>query len=116
MFLVLYRVTNHMAGAPPLTERNWYIYRSHVVRFWRIHMSWKLIYVLLLLHAPARLWIWFFFPALFVLVDRLLLANNQSIYLTLRSVKLLPRDVIGLTFELPQGFAYQAGPLYKETL
>lgn len=53
-------------------------------------MSWKLIYVLLLLHAPARLWIWFFFPALFVLVDRLLLANNQSIYLTLRSVKLLP--------------------------
>ena len=25
MFLVLYRVTNHMAGAPPLTERNWYI-------------------------------------------------------------------------------------------
>ena len=27
MFLVLYRVTNHMAGAPPLTERNWYIYR-----------------------------------------------------------------------------------------
>ena len=26
VFLVLYRVTNHMAGAPPLTERNWYIY------------------------------------------------------------------------------------------
>eukprot|EP00913_Durusdinium_trenchii_P027136 g25463.t1 len=42
-------------------------------------------------------------------MDRLLLANNQSIYLSLRSVKLLPRDVIGLTFELPQGFAYQAG-------
>ncbi|CAK9103331.1 unnamed protein product [Durusdinium trenchii] len=83
--------------------------RSEGERFWRIHMSWKLIYVLLLLHAPARLWIWFFFPALFVLVDRLLLANNQSIYLSLRSVKLLPRDVIGLTFELPQGFAYQAG-------
>ena len=29
MFLVLYRVTNHMAGAPPLTERNWYIYSIH---------------------------------------------------------------------------------------
>ena len=28
MFLVLYRVTNHMAGAPPLTERNWYIYMA----------------------------------------------------------------------------------------
>ena len=26
MFLVLYGVTNHIAGAPPLTERNWYIY------------------------------------------------------------------------------------------
>ncbi|CAK9044513.1 Protein DD3-3 [Durusdinium trenchii] len=77
--------------------------------FWRVHMSWKLLYVLLLLHAPARLWIWFFFPAMFVIVDRLLLANNQSLYLSLRSVKLLPRDVIGLTFELPQGFAYQAG-------
>ena len=72
-------------------------------------MSWKLLYVLLLIHAPARLWIWFFFPAIFVIVDRLLLANNQSLYLSLRSVKLLPRDVIGLTFELPQGFAYQAG-------
>jgi len=77
--------------------------------FWRIHMSWKLIYVLLLLHAPARLWIWFFFPAIFVIVDRLLLANHQALYLHLKSVKLLPRDVIGLTFELPQGFAYQAG-------
>jgi len=77
--------------------------------FWRVHMSWKLIYVLLLLHAPARLWIWFFFPVLFVIVDRLLLANHQALYLHLRSVKLLPRDVIGLTFELPQGFAYQAG-------
>ena len=72
-------------------------------------MSWKLIYVLLLLHAPARLWIWFFFPAIFVIVDRLLLANHQALYLHLKSVKLLPRDVIGLTFELPQGFAYQAG-------
>ena len=74
-----------------------------------MHMSWKLIYVLLLLHAPTRLWIWFFFPALFVIVDRLLLANHQAMYLSLRSVKLLPRDVIGLTFEVPQGFAYQAG-------
>ncbi|CAJ1336574.1 unnamed protein product [Effrenium voratum] len=76
--------------------------------FWRIHMSWKWIYVLLLLHAPARLWIWFFFPFIFVVVDRMLLANNQALNLSLKSVKLLPRDVIGLTFELPQGFAYQA--------
>ncbi|CAJ1452401.1 unnamed protein product [Effrenium voratum] len=33
----------------------------------------------------------------------------QELNLSLKSVKLLPRDVIGLTFELPQGFAYQAG-------
>ena len=31
MFLVLYRVTNHMAGAPPLTERNWYIYNIYIL-------------------------------------------------------------------------------------
>ncbi|CAE7231346.1 RBOHB [Symbiodinium natans] len=77
--------------------------------FWRVHMTWKFIYVMLLLHAPARLWIWFFFPTIFVIVDRLLLSNHQSLYLALKSVKLLPRDVIGLTFEVPQGFAYQAG-------
>eukprot|EP00438_Fugacium_kawagutii_P014091 Skav231794 [mRNA] locus=scaffold734:99355:104163:+ [translate_table: standard] len=77
--------------------------------FWRVHMSWKFIYILLLLHAPARLWIWFFFPAIFVLVDRMLLSSHQELYLSLRHVKLLPRDVIGLTFEIPQGFVYQAG-------
>ncbi|CAJ1380662.1 unnamed protein product [Effrenium voratum] len=77
--------------------------------FWRVHMSWKFIYLLLLLHAPARLWIWFFFPAIFVMVDRLLLSNHQEMYLTLKQVKLLPRDVIGLSFEVPQGFVYQAG-------
>ncbi|CAJ1431704.1 unnamed protein product, partial [Effrenium voratum] len=33
----------------------------------------------------------------------------EELNLSLKSVKLLPRDVIGLTFELPQGFAYQAG-------
>jgi len=77
--------------------------------FWRVHMSWKFIYVLLLLHAPARLWIWFFFPAIFIFVDRLLLANRQALNLSLKHVKLLPRDVIRLTFDVPQGFVYQAG-------
>jgi len=77
--------------------------------FWRMHMSWKWLYLILLLHAPARLWIWFFFPALLIAVDRWLLSGRQSLYLSLLQVKLLPRDVVGLTFELPQGFAYQAG-------
>mmetsp|Transcript_25366 Transcript_25366/g.45962 ORF Transcript_25366/g.45962 Transcript_25366/m.45962 type:complete len:1344 (-) Transcript_25366:286-4317(-) len=77
--------------------------------FWRMHMSWKWLYLILLLHAPARLWIWFFFPAIVIAVDRILLSGRQSLYLSLLQVKLLPRDVMGLTFELPQGFAYQAG-------
>ena len=38
-------------------------------------------------HQPLR----FFFPAIFVIVDRLLLANHQALHLHLRSVKLLPR-------------------------
>jgi len=77
--------------------------------FWRVHMSWKFIYILLLLHAPTRLWIWFFFPAIFIFLDRVLLSSQQEQYLTLKHVKLLPRDVIYLTFEIPQGFVYQAG-------
>lgn len=77
--------------------------------FWRVHMSWKFIYILLLLHAPARLWIWFFFPAIFIFVDRMLLSTHQEMYLSLKHVKLLPRDVINLTFDIPQGFVYQAG-------
>ena len=91
-------------------------------------MSWKFIYILLLLHAPARLWIWlpgctshvvlrrettkwstagfctilalsfampwslrFFFPAIFIFVDRMLLSTHQEMYLSLKHVKLLPR-------------------------
>mmetsp|Transcript_18783 Transcript_18783/g.33372 ORF Transcript_18783/g.33372 Transcript_18783/m.33372 type:complete len:1366 (+) Transcript_18783:92-4189(+) len=77
--------------------------------FSRFHMSWKWLYVVLLLHSPARLWIWLFFPAILVAVDRMLLASHQSLYLSLKQVKLMQRDVIFLTFELPQGFAYQAG-------
>merc|ERR1712110_283304 len=30
-------------------------------------------------------------------------------YVKLKKVKLLPRDVIGLTFQAPRGFVYQAG-------
>lgn len=126
-------------------------------RFWRVHMSWKFIYILLLLHAPTRLWIWllglafswgrwrlklkggpclagggwlhwfssqwndsrkweldqhlfcnrfgsffwfpsvdsslvrFFFPAIFIFLDRMLLSSQQEQYLTLKHVKLLPR-------------------------
>lgn len=77
--------------------------------FWKIHRSWTWIYVLLLVHAPARLWIWLFFPAIFVAVDRVLLANRHRPYAVLRKVRALPRDVISLTFDVPPGFAYEAG-------
>jgi hypothetical protein len=77
--------------------------------FWRVHLSWKWIYVLLLVHCPTRLWIWLLFPALLVLLDRTLLKHRQRPYAALRQAKLLPRDVINLTFDVPAGFAYQAG-------
>jgi hypothetical protein len=77
--------------------------------FWRVHASWKLVYLLLLLHAPQKLWIWFFFPAILVAIDRMMLANGKRMYLTLKRVKLMPCDVIGLTFGVPYGFTYQAG-------
>jgi len=77
--------------------------------FAKMHSLWKWIYLLLILHAPARLWIWFFFPCLFILVDRVLQSQQQHPYVTLKNVKKLPRDVISLTFEIPKGFTYQAG-------
>jgi hypothetical protein len=77
--------------------------------FWSVHSSWILIYVLLLIHAPDRLWIWLFFPAVFVAVDRVMLAQRQRPYAALREARLLPRDVISLSFEIPEGFAYEAG-------
>lgn len=77
--------------------------------FWRVHAYWKWVFVLLLLHAPGRLWIWLFFPAMLVVLDRILLANRQRPYLVLLSAKTLPKDVMMLTFEMPQGWSYEAG-------
>jgi NADPH oxidase len=77
--------------------------------FWRVHGSWKLVYVLLLLHSPQRLWIWLFFPAVMMAVDRVLLAHRQRPYIALQKVRLLSHDVINLNFRIPQGFSYEAG-------
>merc|ERR1712190_684472 len=77
--------------------------------FMRVHLLWKWVFVLLMLHAPARLWIWFFFPVLLLMMDRMLLSRQQCMNAVLTQVKLLPRDVIGLTFQIPPGFTYQAG-------
>jgi hypothetical protein len=77
--------------------------------FWKMHMYWPWVFVLLLLHAPTRLWIWFFFPAIIVAVDRMMLEKHQKLPASLKQVKLLPQNVIGLTFDQPKGFSYQAG-------
>lgn len=77
--------------------------------FWKVHMSWKWAYLLLIIHGPTRLWIWLFFPLIIVVLDRLLLSQRKQLDLALVNVKLLTRDVINLTFEVPQGFTYQAG-------
>jgi len=68
-----------------------------------------IVFLLLLVHAPIRLWIWLFFPAILLVLDRKVLASSTSMYAKLKTVRLLPRDVIGLTFQAPRGFAYQAG-------
>eukprot|EP00405_Crypthecodinium_cohnii_P034865 CAMPEP_0206528020 /NCGR_PEP_ID=MMETSP0325_2-20121206/1704_1 /ASSEMBLY_ACC=CAM_ASM_000347 /TAXON_ID=2866 /ORGANISM="Crypthecodinium cohnii, Strain Seligo" /LENGTH=1325 /DNA_ID=CAMNT_0054023559 /DNA_START=157 /DNA_END=4134 /DNA_ORIENTATION=+ len=73
------------------------------------HSSWPLVYILLLAHAPARLWIWFFFPLLFVVIDKVLQSQHHISFAVLKSAHLLPYDVLHLTFDLPQGFTYQAG-------
>ena len=39
IFLVLYRVTNHMAGSPPLIERNWYKYIIYYFFFFLLYFS-----------------------------------------------------------------------------
>merc|ERR1719491_2346901 len=77
--------------------------------FWYVHSWWKWVYLLLLLHAPLRIWVWLLFPMIFIVADRLLLSTLERPYAVLRSVKCLPKDVMGLTFDIPSGFVYEAG-------
>ena len=69
---------------------------------------WPVIYLLLLVHTTPRFWIWMFFPAIFVAVDRILLTQRQRYPAVLSSARLLLFDVIHLTFEIPENFTYQA--------
>ncbi|CAJ1410799.1 unnamed protein product [Effrenium voratum] len=77
--------------------------------FQRAHSVWPAVYLLLLAHSTPRFWIWMFFPALFVAVDRMLLTQRQRYPAVLVSARLLLFDVIHLTFEIPENFNYQAG-------
>jgi len=98
--------------ALPCTRRgkNWLTRRLGGYNlFWRVHSWWAWVYVLLLLHAPLRIWIWLLFPMIFIAIDRGMAASLEKPYAVLRSVKALPRDVMGLTFDVPSGFTYEAG-------
>ena len=77
--------------------------------FQQAHSIWPIVYLLLLIHTTPRFWIWMFFPAIFVAVDRILLTQRQRYPAVLESARLLLFDVIHLTFEIPENFTYQAG-------
>lgn len=77
--------------------------------FMFFHKTWPLVYLLCLVHAPARLWIWFFFPAILVMADWSLSVDNRTPFAALIAAHLKSNDVLALTFEVPEGFAYQAG-------
>jgi hypothetical protein len=77
--------------------------------FQRVHAWWPWIYLVLLIHGNQRTWVWLFFPAIYVLVDRLSQLHGHQHPGVLLSARLLPKDVVHLTFEPPEGFTYQAG-------
>ncbi|CAK9010619.1 unnamed protein product [Durusdinium trenchii] len=77
--------------------------------FQQAHSIWPIVYLLLLIHTTPRFWIWMFFPAIFMAVDRILLTQRQRYPAVLVSARLLLFDVIHLTFEIPENFTYQAG-------
>merc|ERR1711920_779945 len=76
--------------------------------FWAMHMNWLPVYMLLLVHGP-NFWIWFLWPMVLVLCDRLLQKQRRQTNVRLYSVDLLKSYVMKLTFVVPKGFDYQAG-------
>lgn len=76
--------------------------------FWAMHMNWLPVYMLLLVHGP-NFWIWFLWPMVMVLCDRLLQKQRRQTNVRLYSVELLKSYVMKLTFVVPKGFDYQAG-------
>merc|ERR1712217_706495 len=76
--------------------------------FWAMHMNWLPVYMLLLVHGP-NFWVWFLWPMVMVLSDRLLQKQRRQINVRLYSVDLLKSYVMKLTFVVPRGFDYQAG-------
>lgn len=77
--------------------------------FQRVHKIWPLIYLCLLLHGDIKIWLLLVFPFSFLLYDRIMLTGGHRYEGILLSARLLPFDVLNLTFQIPSGFAYQAG-------
>jgi hypothetical protein len=76
--------------------------------FWQMHKCWKPVFALLLVHGP-QCWIWFMWPLLLVLCDRLIRKERRNLHMVLKSAELLKGKVVKLTFVPPPGFIYQAG-------
>mmetsp|Transcript_95643 Transcript_95643/g.247693 ORF Transcript_95643/g.247693 Transcript_95643/m.247693 type:complete len:600 (+) Transcript_95643:494-2293(+) len=76
--------------------------------FWDVHKLWAPCYALLLVHGP-QCWIWFLWPLVLLICDRLVSQERRKASVLLRSAELLTGPVLKLTFAVPQGFVYQAG-------
>jgi len=76
--------------------------------FWQVHKCWKPVFALLLMHGP-QCWIWFMWPLVLVLCDRLMQKERRNLHVLLKSAELLKGKVMKLTFAPPPGFVYQAG-------
>jgi NADPH oxidase len=76
--------------------------------FWAAHKNWAIIFCLMLIHGP-QFWIWFMWPLMLVISDRLLQRQRRKSTVRLESAELLKANVMKLTFKQPRGFLYQAG-------
>jgi len=76
--------------------------------FWAAHKNWVIIFGLMLVHGP-QFWIWFMWPLMLIICDRLLQRQRRKSTVRLQSAELLKANVMKLTFKQPRGFLYQAG-------
>jgi len=76
--------------------------------FWSVHQNWKVVYVLLLVHGP-NVWIWFLWPLVLFVCDRLVSRERRQQHVVLQRAELLEGNVMKLVFNVPNGFVYQAG-------
>jgi len=76
--------------------------------FWGVHKLWAPVYILLLVHGP-QCWIWFLWPLILLICDRLVSSDRRKQQIMLKGAEMLKSNVMKLTFGMPPGFIYQAG-------